>query len=152
MVEQHGTENALVSQVSSSTGRGRGLPDRSELVEPFDIAAVAALALTRPDQTRPGHDHAVYRLTGPEAVLPADRIRILARLLGRDLHLRPLADDEARAEPGATMPPEYVDAFVNFFVDGAYDDAVVLPTTSELLGRPARTFRRWAEAHADAFR
>ncbi|MFG3708678.1 NAD(P)H-binding protein [Micromonospora sp. NPDC047670] len=116
-------------------------------IDPLDIAAVAAAALTTP-----GHDHAIYRLTGPEATLPADRIRILARLLGRDLHLRPLTDDEARAELAATMPPEYVDAFVNFFVDGAYDDTVVRPTVPDLLGRPARTFRQWAEAHADAFR
>ncbi|MFG2053388.1 SDR family oxidoreductase [Micromonospora sp. NPDC048930] len=116
-------------------------------IDPFDIAAVAAVALTTP-----GHDHAVYRLTGPEAILPADRLRVLAHLLGRDLHLHPLTDDEARVELGATMPSEYVDAFFNFFVDGSYDDAVVLPTISELLGRPARTFRQWAEAHADAFR
>jgi uncharacterized protein YbjT (DUF2867 family) len=116
-------------------------------IDPLDIAAVAAVALTTP-----GHDNAIYRLTGPEAILPADRIRILARLLGRDLYLHPLTDDEARAELAATMSPEYVDAFVNFFVDGAYDDTVVRPTVPDLLGRPARTFRQWAEAHADAFR
>lgn len=113
-------------------------------IDPLDIAAVAL--------TTPGHDHAIHRLTGPAAILPADRIRILARLLGRDLYLHPLTDDEARAELAATMPPEYVDAFFNFFVGGAYEDTVVRPTVPDLLGRPARTFRQWAEAHADAFR
>jgi uncharacterized protein YbjT (DUF2867 family) len=116
-------------------------------IDPFDIAAVAALAFTTP-----GHDGATYRLTGPEASLPADRLRVLARLLGRDLRLRALTDEEARVELSAAMPAEYVDAFFNFFVDGAYDDSVVLPTVADLLGRTPRTFDQWAEAHADAFR
>jgi uncharacterized protein YbjT (DUF2867 family) len=38
-------------------------------IDPLDIAAVAALALTTP-----GHDGATYRLTGPEPILPADRV------------------------------------------------------------------------------
>ena len=28
----------------------------------------------------------------------------------------------------------------------------VLPTVSDLLGRPSRTFAEWTTAHADAFR
>jgi hypothetical protein len=42
----------------------------------------------------------------------------------------------------ATMPPEYVDAFFKFFVEGAIDETTVLPTVAELTGRPPRTFRQ----------
>ncbi len=115
-------------------------------IDPSDIAAVAALALTEP-----GHDGASYRLTGPEPILPADRVRILAGVLGRDLRLEPLSNDEARKRMSESMPGEYVDAFFSFFADGTYDDSTVLPTVSELTGRDPRTFAQWAVAHAGAF-
>ena len=116
-------------------------------IDPLDIAAVAALALTAP-----GHEGASYRLTGPEPILPADRVRVLAGLLGRELRLEPLTNAEAREQMNANMPAEYVDAFFSFFVDGTYDDSHVHPTVQQLLGRPPRNFEQWAHAHADAFR
>lgn len=116
-------------------------------IDPLDIAAVAALALTAP-----GHEGASYRLTGPEPILPADRVRVLAGLLGRELRLEPLTNAEAREQMNANMPAEYVDAFFSFFVDGTYDDSHVHPTVQQLLGRPPRNFEQWAHAHAGAFR
>lgn len=116
-------------------------------IDPADIGAVAALALTTA-----GHEAEVYRLTGPEPSLPAGRLAVLARLLGRDLRLYALTDDEARTELESAMPAEYVEAFFDFFVDGSYDDSIVDTRTATLLGRPARTFAQWAEEHIDAFR
>jgi uncharacterized protein YbjT (DUF2867 family) len=116
-------------------------------IDPLDIAAVAALALTAP-----GHEGASYRLTGPEPILPADRVRVLASLLGRELRLEPLTNAEAREQMSANMPAEYADAFFSFFADGTYDDSHVYPTVQQLLGRPPRNFEQWAHAHADAFR
>ena len=52
----------------------------------------------------------------------------------------------------ASMPELYVDAFFEFFADGIVDQTTVLPTVEEVTGRPAGTFRAWAEAHAAAFR
>jgi hypothetical protein len=51
----------------------------------------------------------------------------------------------------ASMPPEYVDAFFDFFVEGAVDETTVLPTVLEVTGRPPRTFRQWADEHAGEF-
>ncbi|HTF47934.1 MAG TPA: NAD(P)H-binding protein [Pseudonocardia sp.] len=116
---------------------------RAATVDPADIAAVAALALRDP-----AHAGQTYRLTGPEALLPADRVAVLAEVLGRPLRFAGQADDEARAELSASMPVEYVDAFFSFYVEGTLDESPVLPTVPELTGRPARTFREWAEAHA----
>jgi uncharacterized protein YbjT (DUF2867 family) len=116
-------------------------------IDPLDIAAVAALALTASS-----HENATYRITGPEAILPADRVAVLADVLGRKLRFEPLTNTQARLQMSATMPPEYVEAFFSFFVDGTYDDSHVHPTVEELLGRRARPFTQWAEAHADAFR
>jgi uncharacterized protein YbjT (DUF2867 family) len=117
------------------------------VIDPRDIAAVAARALTAGDL-----DGRALRLSGPEALRPADRLEILGEVLGRDLTLRAQSDDEARAEMREAMPEPYVDAFLAFFVDGTIDETTVHPTVEELLGRPPRTFRAWAEEHAGAFR
>jgi uncharacterized protein YbjT (DUF2867 family) len=116
-------------------------------IDPGDIAAVAAAALTGS-----GHAGRAYRLTGPEALRPADRVRILGAALGRPLRFEPIPDDVARERMSAAMPAKYVDAFFSFFVDGTLDESPVLPTVQEVLGRPPRTFAQWADAHAGAFR
>ena len=53
------------------------------VIDPRDIAAVAARALTAGDL-----DGRLLRLSGPEALRPADRLQILGEVLGRDLTLR----------------------------------------------------------------
>jgi uncharacterized protein YbjT (DUF2867 family) len=117
------------------------------MIDPYDLAAVAAAALLSD-----GHDGRSYVLSGPRALLPAERVRILGAALGRDVRLEALSDDEAREQMTAQMPVEYVDAFFDFYVDGSLDESQVQPTVQEVLGRDPRTFEQWAAAHADAFR
>lgn len=119
---------------------------RVAMIDPYDIGEVAAAALMG------GHAGQVHALSGPEPLLPADRIAILAKVLGRDLRFEGWSDEEARVEMTAAMPVEYVDAFFSFYVDGTLDESKVLPTVQEILGRPPRTFTQWATAHADDFR
>jgi uncharacterized protein YbjT (DUF2867 family) len=117
------------------------------MIDPYDIAAVLALALTRD-----GHVGRTYPVSGSEPLRPADRVRILGSVLGRDLQFQAQPDEEARAEMSAAMPAEYVDAFFNFYVDGALDESTPLPTVADLTGRAPRTFEQWADAHAAAFK
>jgi uncharacterized protein YbjT (DUF2867 family) len=117
------------------------------VIDPFDLAAVAATALRSE-----GHEGRTHVLTGPEALLPADRVRILGTVLGRELRLEALSDAVARAKMSAEMPAEYVDAFFDFYVDGNLDESQVQPTVEHVLGREPRSFEQWAAAHADAFR
>ena len=114
-------------------------------IDPFDIAAVAAAALLTAE-----HGGAEYRLSGPDSLLPADRVAMLGAALGRELRFEPQRDDEARAEMRATMPDEYVDALLSFS-GGQLDESVVLPTVSEVTGAPPRTYVKWASAHVGAF-
>jgi uncharacterized protein YbjT (DUF2867 family) len=116
-------------------------------IDATDIAAVAVEAMTDD-----AHSGAVYRLTGPRAMLPAEQLEIIGRVLGRPLRFEGLTLEETRAQLEATMPEKYVHAFWDFYVNGALDESVVLPTVEDVLGRPARTFEQWAEAHADDFR
>ncbi|MEW9547721.1 NmrA family NAD(P)-binding protein [Nonomuraea sp. NPDC050783] len=116
-------------------------------VDPLDIAAVAAAALTEK-----GHDGQVYGLTGPEPLRPADRLRVLGAALGRELRFEGLSDEEARARMVAEgMPEPYVEAFMGFFARGELDESEVLPTVERVTGRPPRTFEQWAAANASRF-
>jgi uncharacterized protein YbjT (DUF2867 family) len=117
------------------------------VVDPHDIAAVAARALLDA-----GHEGRSYVLSGPQALLPADRVALLGAALGRDLRLEAQPDAEARAQMSAQMPVEYVEAFFDFYVEGSLDESQVQPTVADVLGREPRTFAQWAAAHAHAFR
>jgi uncharacterized protein YbjT (DUF2867 family) len=119
---------------------------RVATIDPFDVAAVAIEALTSEV-----HEDRSYRLSGPESLLPADRVATLGAVLGRELRFQGQSDEEARAEMSAAMPAEYVDAFFSFFADGTLDESEVLPTVEEVTGRPPRTFEQWAREHSDAF-
>ncbi|MER7542758.1 NAD(P)H-binding protein [Spirillospora sp. NPDC127506] len=119
---------------------------RTAAVDPRDIAAVAAKALLED-----GHEGRTYYPTGPESLLPAEQVAVLADVLGRDLRFEAQPDDEARAEMSEQMPAEYVDAFFDFYVNGSLDESVVRSTVQDVTGAPPRTFRQWAEAHAADF-
>jgi uncharacterized protein YbjT (DUF2867 family) len=117
------------------------------VIDPRDIAAVAVAALLEK-----GHESKSYRLSGPESLLPEDRLRVLGGALGRDLRFEAQSEDEARAEMSASMPREYVDAFVNFYVGGWVEESQVLSTVREVTGREPGTFEQWARANSAAFR
>jgi uncharacterized protein YbjT (DUF2867 family) len=119
---------------------------RVATVDPYDIAAVATQALVSAE-----HEGRTYYLSGPEPLLPADRLAVLGEVLGRTLTLHALSPDEARVELTAAMPAEYVDAFFRFYIDGTLDESVVRSTVADITGRSPRPFRAWATAHASAF-
>ena len=63
-------------------------------------------------------------------------MQILGRELGRALRFEAQGDAEARAEMSAAMPAEYVDAFFNFYADGALDESAALPTVVSSMNVP----------------
>ncbi|NKY29814.1 NAD(P)H-binding protein [Nocardia gamkensis] len=115
-------------------------------IDPADIAAVAARALTDD-----AFADRILDLTGPASLCPADQIAILAEVLDRPLVCRELTDDETRAELAASLPPEYAAAFADFYLDGSLDESRVYPTVREVTGHEPRTFTDWAVAHTAAF-
>jgi uncharacterized protein YbjT (DUF2867 family) len=119
---------------------------RTACVDPSDIAAVACSALL--DDRHRGQ---IYTPTGPESLRPADQVRILGEALHRALTFEAQPDDEARREMLQTTPPQYVEAFFDFYAAGSLDESNVMPTVEQVTGRPPRTFRAWADAHAREF-
>ena len=117
------------------------------MIHPDDLGRVAAAALTTS-----AHEGRAYRLSGPEALRPAEQVAILGRAIGRPLRFEAQPDDEARLEMEQAMPTEYVDAFFAFFAEGAIDETTVHPTVRRITDREPLTFDEWARQHADAFR
>ncbi|MGX6603494.1 NAD(P)H-binding protein [Micromonosporaceae bacterium Da 78-11] len=112
------------------------------VVDPADIAAVAMLGLTGA-----GHHGQTYRLSGPEALTAAQRADLLGAALGRDLTVVVASDEEAREG----LPPEYADAFHEFYRGGLIDETTVHPTVARLLGRPPTAFADWVAANREQF-
>lgn len=137
----------LVDQIRAGDTVRVPFPDvRTADIDPYDIAAVVRHALL--SDVYAGQ---ALEVTGPQALLPADRVRVLGKVLGRDLRAVGLSNEETRAEMEAQMPKPYVDAFFSFFVDGTLDESEVLPTVQEVTGRAPRTFEDWAREHAHLF-
>ncbi|MEU1479805.1 NAD(P)H-binding protein [Streptomyces sp. NPDC005760] len=139
----------LAEQIRAGDTVRLPFPDaRTTDIDPYDIAQVALRALLSDEFAG-----SVLEVTGPQALLPADRVRILGEALGRNLRAVGLGPEEARAEMAAAgMPKPYADAFFGFFVDGTLDESVVLPTVEQVTGRAPRTFAEWARDHVKAFR
>lgn len=116
-------------------------------VDPRDIAEVAARVLTEE-----GHAGRAYCLTGPEAVTAVGQTRQLGQLLGVPLRFEELTPDEARAAMEGRYPVPVVEALLQSAKrQRAGAKAEVDDTVGMVTGRPAGTFRAWAEDHLAAF-
>ncbi|MGW3956096.1 NAD(P)H-binding protein [Streptomyces sp. NPDC004752] len=130
--------------VPNMTGDGA-----SGVIDPRDIAEVAVRALLDD-----AHDGRTYTLTGPAAISVPDQTTVLAAVLGRPVTVRDLSPDEtldflrtAWGIDGTRV--QGVLTGIAYLRDG--HNATVTEDVPEVLSRPARTFREWAEDHKDAF-
>ncbi|GGN02295.1 hypothetical protein GCM10011578_024650 [Streptomyces fuscichromogenes] len=125
-------------------------PGRYAPVDPADIAAVAALALTGD-----GHQGQEYALTGAETFTVAEQVRVLAEVIGRAIEVRAVATPAEAVRfrfPGGA-PPALAEALVEGFRLMRPDTVGVRTDTVErLLARKPRTFADWCTEHADVFR
>jgi uncharacterized protein YbjT (DUF2867 family) len=124
-------------------------PGRFAPVDPADIAAVAALALTQD-----GHAGQGYVLTGGEALTVAEQAAIIAAATGRKIEVRPVVSPQeaVRARFPAGAPPALAAAITERYALMRADTVGLRTgTVQELLGRPPRTFADWCARHASAF-
>lgn len=121
---------------------------RTAVIDPADVARVAAATLTQP-----GHDGSIYELTGPQALTPADQAHILAEVLGRSITYVPEVPDTTRARlTRYGTPPDLADAVVALLGSAVKPwNAQPLPTVEQVTGRAPSTFRAWAEQHRALF-
>ncbi|QVQ51689.1 NAD(P)H-binding protein [Spiractinospora alimapuensis] len=122
---------------------------RRSMVHEADLAEVGVVALTEN-----GHDGATYTVTGPEMLSTEDRVAMIGEAVGRPLRLEEQPLEEARMELSASgLPDDFIDAILEaheLFSRPDYEEQ--LNPSSAVTGRPARTYRQWAQDHAADFR
>jgi uncharacterized protein YbjT (DUF2867 family) len=128
----------------SSAGQGQ-----VGMVDARDVAAVAAEIATAPEQ----HAGRTYWLTGPALISYADVAAVLSGVLGRPVAYRAVSFEEDRAAMiAAGVPAAIAEMNAQAFSLIAEGEAAWLsediPT---LLGRPARSYQRFATDFAAAF-
>jgi len=118
------------------------------LIHERDIADVAVHVLTSE-----GHDGAKYVITGPESIMHAQQVAIIGEAIGRHVRWEDLPPDTARKRLTAAWGnPDFVEARLKAWARFVHTPERVTDAVEQLLGKPARTFRSWAEDHADDFR
>ena len=124
-------------------------PGRAAPIDPADIAAVAALALTQE-----GHQGKEYVLTGDEAFTVAEQVQILAKAIGRDIEVREVATpvEAVRFRYPDGAPPALAAAIIEGLTLMRADIVGLrTDTVRRLLGRKPRTFADWCARNASAF-
>ncbi|MFF2508115.1 NAD(P)H-binding protein [Streptomyces sp. NPDC058067] len=128
--------------------RGPGIA-ATALIHERDIAAVAVRVLTDD-----GHEHegATHVLTGPEVLSRADQVRVIGGAIGRTTRFEEVPVRVARERMLADgRPPALVEALLAS-AENRPASHLITTTVEEITGAPARTFRSWAQEHADDFR
>ncbi|MEU8985370.1 NAD(P)H-binding protein [Streptomyces sp. NPDC048558] len=112
-----------------------------------DIAAVAERALLDD-----GHEGAVHRLTGPEAISNAGQVEAIGRAVGRELQFVEVPPDQAGPELFPFVPRHMVKDLLKAFEATVGVQPEITDAVERITGTPARSFARWAADHADHFR
>lgn len=115
-------------------------------IDEHDIAAVAALTLTRD-----GHAGMEYVLTGPESLSQYEQISTIGSVIGRPLRIEEVSPDEARRGCLKDLPPYVATKLLDAWAAAIGQPAYVTTTVRELTGRLARTFRDWVTRNAAEF-
>jgi uncharacterized protein YbjT (DUF2867 family) len=120
-----------------------GLP----LIDPADIAEVAAVALRKDE-----HTGLVYELTGPAVVTPRQQAEAIGAALGEPVRFVELTRTEAHARMAAFMPEPVVATTLAILGKPNAAELRLSPDVKRVLGRAPRPFAEWAGRNVEAFR
>ncbi|MER6507928.1 NAD(P)H-binding protein [Nonomuraea sp. NPDC001636] len=120
-----------------------GLP----VIDPDDIAAVAAATLTQP-----GHTKAIYELTGPTPTTPRQRAAAIGDAIGEPVAFIDQTREEALAQMLTFMPAPVADTTLDILGTPTLREQTVSPDVQKILGRAPATFADWANRNTAAFR
>jgi len=124
------------SVIALPIGNGKDCP-----IDPRDIAAVAVAVLTTP-----GHDGAIYEITGPGWLSADEAAAEISTAVGKPVTYTDIDEDLMRqAMLAGGAPAAQADSMLAYFA-AVKNGSIYHPTHTvhDLLGRPARTFGDWA--------
>ena len=131
------------SKVFNPAGNGKTAP-----ISPYDIAAVAAVALTSS-----GHEGETYDLTGGELVSTPEQVEILSKVIGKPIDCVDIPVGVAAERMIASgLPEALVESLSQLYVL-VRKEAYGFQTNEveRLTGRPAQTFETWCREHRSEF-
>ena len=131
------------SKVFNPTGKGKTAP-----ISPYDIAGVAAVALTCP-----GHEGKAYDLTGAELVSTPEQVEILSKVIGKPIDCVDIPVEVATERAIASgLPEAVVKSLAELWVQVRKESYTFQTNEVErLTGQPAQTFETWCREHRSAF-
>lgn len=131
------------ARVSYPGGEGKVSP-----IDPWDIAAVAAVTLTSD-----GHEGQAYPLTGSELLSMGDMVEIIAQRLGKPIQYIGMSDTAGGEMMQKAGLPEYVVAgLVEAYAairSGRF--AYITDAVEQVTGNKPRLFEMWCREHLTAF-
>lgn len=119
---------------------------RRSLVHERDVAEVAVRALVDV-----GHSQRVYVVTGPESLAQTDQARVLGEAIGRTTVWEEQSPEEARPDLVAAVGEDFAEEILAAWAVAVDEPEPVSQDVPEVLGRPALTFRQWAQDHVADF-
>jgi len=124
-------------------------PGRQPVVDPDDIARVAALVLTQD-----GHVGHGYILNGPEALTAREQVKTLSDVLGHSIDFVAVTPEQVAKEAIENGTPAQLAAALQNLNElfRAGRAGVIADDIENLTGVAPRTFRDWCERHIDKFR
>jgi uncharacterized protein YbjT (DUF2867 family) len=131
------------SKVFNPAGNGKTAP-----ISPYDIAAVAAAALTSS-----GHEGKAYDLTGAELLSAPEQVEILSKVIGKPIECVDIPPEVAAERMiAAGLPEALVKSLSELWVQ-IRKEAYTFHTNEveRLTGQPAQTFETWCREHRSAF-
>ncbi len=142
-VEWWGETIKSQSAVYFPGGKGRVAP-----IDPADVAAVAAAALTQP-----GHAGQAYELTGPELLTMGEMVALISQAIGKPLKYTDIPVLAAKLWlKQSGLNKELVNAIGELMsAIRKNKGAQMTDTVAQITGRPAKTFRAWSCEHKEAF-
>jgi uncharacterized protein YbjT (DUF2867 family) len=131
------------SKVFNPMGKGKTAP-----ISPYDIAGVAAVALTSP-----GHEGKAYDLTGAELLSTPEQVEILGKVIGKPIDCVDIPPEVAAERAIASGLPEVLaKSLAELWVQVRKEQGGFQTNEVErLTGQPAQTFETWCREHRSAF-
>ena len=131
------------AKVFNPTGEGKTAP-----ISPYDIAGVAAVALTTT-----GHEGKAYDLTGPELLSTHDQVRILSKVVGTPIQCTDIPIEVAAERMRSNgLPEALIQSLSDLWTQVRKNEATFQTNEVErLTGKPAQTFETWCHEHREAF-
>lgn len=117
------------------------------VIDPADIAEVAAIALCKDE-----HTGQIYELNGPTAVTPRQQAEAIGVALGEPVRFVELTRGQAHARMAAFMPEPVVETTLAVLGEPNAAELRLSPDVERVLGHAPRPFAEWARRNVEAFR